>query len=304
MKGFGMLVNLAQAITSGIVTGCVYSLIALSIVIVYKSSEAVNFASGEFFMVGAYIALFLIVSHSLPYYFVFPIVAVSTFALGAAFERLVIVRIIKRTKGRESPLIPIVIATFGLSMMLKGFVRTFPYTEEARSLPGLLQGPPFFVGPVIILRSDLAIVAISVVAILGFWLFFSYSLLGKALRASSQNARSAALSGIPVTNMRMVVWAIAGAMAGISGVLVGPKLGLTPDMGGVIMIALAAAVIGGFNNLPGSIIGGFVVGILQNMMGFFIGSETIVVAPFIIIMMVLVFRPQGLFGGAIHVKKV
>lgn len=299
-----MLSSLAQVVASGLVTGCVYSLIALSIVIVYKSSEAVNFASGEFVMIGAYIALFFIVSYSLPYYLVFPLVAAGTFAVGAAFERLVVVRIVKRTTGRESPLIPIVIATFGLSLMLKGVVRVVPYTEEVRTLPILLSGPPLFLGPVIITRSDLAIVVVSVLAILSFWLFFSYTMFGKALRATSQNPRSAALSGIPVARMRMVVWAIAGMMAGLSGVLVGPKLLLTPDMGGVIMIALAAAVIGGFSNLPGSIVGGFAVGVLQNLMGFFLGSETITVAPFVIIMLVLIFRPQGLFGGAIHVKKV
>jgi len=299
-----MFASLAQIVASGIVTGCVYSLIALSIVIVYKSSEAVNFAAGEFVMVGAYIALFFVVSYSLPYYLVVPLVIVGAFLLGAAFERLAIVPIIKRTVGRESPLIPIVIATFGLSLMLKGVVRAIPYTEEVRSLPAILKGVPIFIGPVVVLRTDLAIIMLAILAILGFWLFFNFTLLGKALRASSQNPRTAALSGIPVGTMRMIVWAIAGAMAGISGVLVGPKLLLTPDMGGVIMIALAAAVIGGFSNLPGSIIGGFIVGVLQNLIGFFFGSETIVVAPFIIIMCVLVLRPQGLFGGSVHVKKV
>lgn len=299
-----MLASLAQVVVSGIVTGCVYSLIALSIVIVYKSSEAVNFASGEFVMAGAYLALFLVVVYALPYYVIFPVVLLITFALGAAFERLAVVRIIKRTRGRESPLIPIVIATFGLSLMIKGVVRTIPYTEEVRSLPPLLAGPPLIFGRIIVLRTDIAIIVVSIVAILAFWLFFNYSMLGKALRASSQNARSAALSGIPVATMRMVVWAIAGAMAGVAGVLVGPKLLLTPDMGSVIMIALAAAVIGGFSNLPGSIIGGFIVGVVQNLIGFFFGSETIIVAPFVIIMLVLVFRPQGLFGGVVHVKKV
>lgn len=299
-----MLASLAQIVASGIVTGCVYSLIALSIVIVYKSSEAVNFAAGEFVMVGAYISLLFIVSYNIPYYLVIPLVVVGTFLLGAAFERLAIVPIIKRTVGRESPLIPIVIATFGLSLMLKGFVRAIPYTEEVRPLPAILTGVPIFIGPVVVLRTDLAIIILAILAILGFWLFFNFTFLGRALRASSQNPRTAALSGIPVGTMRMIVWAIAGAMAGISGVLVGPKLLLTPDMGGVIMIALAAAVIGGFSNLPGSIIGGFVVGVLQNLIGFFFGSETIVVAPFIIIMCVLVLRPQGLFGGSVHVKKV
>ncbi|NMG41693.1 branched-chain amino acid ABC transporter permease [Chelativorans sp. ZYF759] len=299
-----MSTTLALVIISGIATGAIYSLIALSIVIVYKASDAVNFAAGEFTMVGAYIALFFIVSASLPYYLIFPIVAAATFILGGAFERLVVVPITNRTKGRENPLIPIVIATFGLSLMLTGFVRVFPYTEEVRSLPPLIRGAPIFVGGVPILLTDIAIVVVAVTAILGFWLFFSYTMLGKALQASSQNPRTAALSGIPVAKMRMIVWAIAGLMAGVSGMLVGPKLALTPNLGGIIMIAIAAAVIGGFSNLPGSILGGFIVGVVQNLIGYFFGSTTIAVAPFLIIMVVLLFRPQGLFGGPVHVKKV
>lgn len=299
-----MSTPLALMIVSGIVTGSVYALIALSIVIVYKSSEAVNFAGGEFVMVGAYMALFLIVSSSVPYWLIFPIVAGGTFLIGAAFERVAIVPIIRRMTGHESPLIPIVIATFGLSLMMKGIVRVIPYTEEVRSLPPLLTGAPIMIGSVPIMRNDIAIVTISICSILAFWLFFKRTLLGRALQASSQNPRCAALSGIPVARMRTIVWAIAGMMAGISGVLVGPKLGLTPDMGGVIMIALAAAVIGGFSNLPGSIIGGFIVGVVQNLIGYTFGSEAIAVAPFSIIMAVLVFRPQGLFGGHARVKKV
>lgn len=291
-------------IVSGIVTGSVYALIALSIVIVYKSSEAVNFAGGEFVMVGAYMALFFVVSTSVPYWLVFPLVAGGTFLIGAAFERVAIVPIIRRMSINQSPLVPIVIATFGLSLMLKGIVRVIPYTEEVRSLPPLLRGAPLFIGKVPVMRADIAIVTVSVASILAFWLFFKKTLLGRALQASSQNPRCAALSGIPVARMRTIVWGIAGMMAGISGLLVGPKLGLTPDMGGVVMIALAAAVIGGFSNLPGSIIGGFIVGVVQNLIGYSFGSEAIAVAPFIIIMAVLALRPQGLFGGVAHVKKV
>lgn len=299
-----MSTPLALMIVSGIVTGSVYALIALSIVIVYKSSEAVNFAGGEFVMVGAYMALFFVVSTSVPYWLVFPLVAGGTFLIGAAFERVAIVPIIRRMSINQSPLVPIVIATFGLSLMLKGIVRVIPYTEEVRSLPPLLRGAPLFIGKVPVMRADIAIVTVSVASILAFWLFFKKTLLGRALQASSQNPRCAALSGIPVARMRTIVWGIAGMMAGISGLLVGPKLGLTPDMGGVVMIALAAAVIGGFSNLPGSIIGGFIVGVVQNLIGYSFGSEAIAVAPFIIIMAVLALRPQGLFGGVAHVKKV
>jgi branched-chain amino acid transport system permease protein len=295
---------LAQVITSGLITGCVYALIALAIVEVYKSSGAVNFAGGEFVMVGAYLALAMIVSAKLPYTLVLPVVAVATFALGGLFERLAVSRIVRNTRGRQSPLVSIVIATFGFSMMARGLVRTFPYTEEVRSLPPLLNGPPLFFGPVVVVRSDLAIVLITVVLMVFLALFFQYTFIGRALRAVSQNQRAAKLCGIPVARLRSAVWALAGMLGGVAGVLVGPKLLLTTDIGAVLMIALAAAVVGGFANLPGAVIGGLIVGVAQNLIGFAFGSGTIAVAPFLIIICVLVLRPQGLLGGKMQVKKL
>ena len=293
-----------QAIASGIATGCVYALVALSLVIVYKSTDVVNFAGGELVMVGGYVALLCVVSADLSLAIVLAAAPLVLFALGALFDRLTLTRVAGSTLSRHVDLVPYVVATIGLSYLLKGAVRVVPFTEEVRRLPPLFSGPPVFIGDVVLQRQDLAIVFVTAVVMLLLWLFFGFTTPGKGLRATSQNPRAAALIGIPVKTMRMIVWGLSSAIAGIAGVLLAPKLLMTPDMGSVVMLAFAAAIIGGFSSLPGCVIGGILLGIVQNLVGIFISPQAISVTPFFVIMLVLLFKPEGLFGEAVGVKKV
>src|SRR5262249_41916500 len=147
-----------QAIASGIATGCVYALVALSLVIVYKSTDVVNFAGGELVMVGAYLGLLVLLWLGLPYAPLFVVVSVAVFALGALFDRLTLRRVAGRTLSKHVDLVPYVVATIGLSYLLKGVVRVVPYTEEVRRLPPLFSGPPVFAGDVVLQRQDFAII--------------------------------------------------------------------------------------------------------------------------------------------------
>lgn len=299
-----MLPLILQAVASGVVTGCVYALIALSLVIVYKSTDVINFAGGEIVMIGGYLGMLALLYLELPYFAIFPFSVAATFALGAVFDRVVLNKVLGRALPGQSILVAMVIATVGLSYVLKGSVRVVPYTEEVRRLPPLFEGAPIFLGPVILQRQDIAIVAIAVLIMLALWAFFAFTLAGKALRATSQNPRAAALVGIPVRRMRMTVWGIASALAAVAGILLAPKLLMTPDMGVIVILAFAAAIIGGFASLPGCILGGIVLGVIQNVVGLLISSKAISVAPFLVIMLILVLRPQGLFGGPVVAKKV
>jgi branched-chain amino acid transport system permease protein len=139
---------------------------------------------------------------------------------------------------------------------------------------------------------------------LALWAFFSFTLTGKALRATSQNPRAAALVGVPVRAMRMTVWGIACALSAVAGILLAPKLLMTPDMGIIVILAFAAAIVGGFSSLPGCIVGGILLGVIQNLVGVLYSSKAISVAPFVVIMLILALRPQGLFGGKVATKKV
>jgi branched-chain amino acid transport system permease protein len=295
---------LMQAIASGIVTGCVYALVALSLVIIYKSTDVVNFAGGELVMLGAYVGLFGLIFLELPYAVMLVLTVVVVFAAGALFERVALNTITGRRHSAHVDLVPLVVATVGLGYMLKGLVRVVPYTEEVRRLPPLLSGPSLFFGDVVLQRQDLAIIAVTVVVMVALTLFFTVTKIGKALRATSQNPRAAALIGIPVRRMRMAAWGLSSAIAAIAGILLAPKLLMTPDMGVVVMLAFAAAIIGGFTSLPGCVIGGIVLGIVQNFVGIMLSPQAITVTPFFVIMVVLLLRPQGLLGEAIAPKKV
>ncbi len=299
-----MLPLVLQGIASGIVTGCVYALIALSLVIVYKSSDVINFAGGEMVMAGGYLGMFALLWLDLPYLLIFPFAALVIFIVGALFDRVVLGRAASRSMPGHSGLVAMIIATVGLSYVLKGVVRVIPYTEEIRRLPPISAGAPIFLGPVVLQRQDVAIMAAALAIMAALWVFFNITMIGKALRATSQNPRAAALLGIPVRRMSMTAWGISAALAGIAGILLAPKLLLTPDMGAIVILALAAAIIGGFVSLPGCVVGGVALGIVQNLIGIFISSRAISLAPFLVIMIVLLVRPQGLFAGSARGKKV
>ena len=299
-----MLDLVLQSAVSGVVTGCVYALIALSVVIIYKSTDVINFGGGEIVMVGAYLGLLGLQYLQMPYLLIFVFGAAVTFVLGAVFDRVVLTKVLGRAVPGQSIMVSMVLATVGLSYMLKGTVRLFPYADDVRRLPPFFTGEPIFLGNVILQRQDIAIVVVSLLVMVALWAFFSHTMTGKALRATSQNARAAALIGIPVRNMRMAVWGIASAMSAVAGILLASKLTMTPDMGVLVILAFAAAAIGGFASLPGCIVGGITLGVIQNLVGLFLSARAISVAPFMVIMIILVLRPQGLFGGPVVAKKV
>lgn len=293
-----------QALLSGIVTGFVYALIALSVVIIYKSTDVINFAGGEVVMVGGYIGLVGVMLYQLPYLAIFAIGAVAACIVGGFFDRVVLTKVLGRAQPGQSIMVAMVIATVGLSYVLKGTVRVFPIADDVRRLPPMFAGEPIFLGNVILQRQDIAIVLVCSVVMGALWAFFSLTMTGKALRATSQNPRAAALVGIPVRFMRMAVWGIASVLATVAGVLLASKLIMTPDMGVIVIMAFAAATIGGFTSLPGCIVGGIILGVIQNIVGLYLPSRATSVAPFLVIMLILMLRPQGLFGGPLRAKKV
>ena len=295
---------IVQAVVSGIVTGCIYALVALSLVIIFKTTDVVNFGGGEFVMVGSFLALFALVYLGVGYALALLLAAVAMFALGVIFDAVTMNRIGGRLYTRQTELVPTIVATIGLSYLLKGIVRVVPYTEEPRRIPPLFNAPPIFVGDVVIQMQDVVIVVATTLIMVGLWAFFRFTMAGRALRAISQNARAACLSGMPVRTLRMVVWGLSAGIAAVAGVLFAPKLLITPDSGTLVMFAFAAAIVGGFTSLPGCVVGGIVLGVTQNLVGVLIAPQAISVTPFFIIMVVLLLRPQGLFGDAIALKKV
>ncbi|MCY1205802.1 High-affinity branched-chain amino acid transport system permease protein LivH [compost metagenome] len=288
-----------QALLSGIVTGSVYALLAVAIVIVFKTTDVPNYSQGDIFMFGGYVALYALLVWNASYWTAAVLTIVVSAVVAALFQRLAMERVAS-TRG----IAQLVIATVGFSYLLKGVVRKTGLGDTPRSLPSLVPQDPITIGQASLTQLDMVILATAIAVMLLLWVMFTRTRTGRAMRAVGMNPRGAQIVGIRLSTIRMQVWGITGAISAISALLITPKILMTPDLGHIAILAFAAAIVGGFSSLPGAVVGGFIIGIVENMVGLFISSNAIVVAPFMVIMAVLLVRPQGLFGGKVGVKKV
>jgi branched-chain amino acid transport system permease protein len=290
---------LQQGVLSGLSTGSVYALLAIAIVSVFKTTDVPNFAQGEIFMAGGYIALVLLAA-GVSYAAVIPLTLVAVGAITALFQRVVMERVTS-SKGVG---VQFVIATLGLAYAIKGLVRQTGLGDTPRSLPALVSSDAVPIGDAVLTRLDIAIFVAAVVVMVLIYLMFTYTRIGKAMRAVGMNPRAAQIVGIRLSRIRMLVWAMSGVISAIAALLITPKVLVTPDIAHIAILAYAAAIVGGFTSLPGAVIGGLVIGVVENLVGLFISTNAIVVAPFLAILVTLIVRPQGLLGGKVQVKKV
>ncbi|MET0529766.1 MAG: branched-chain amino acid ABC transporter permease [Microvirga sp.] len=294
------LLFMQQGIASGLVTGSVYALLAMAIVIVFRTTDVANFAEGEVYMASAYLAFFLIAMLALPYWVAVPATVLAIFAGTALFQRVVLTQV----AAAKGVAVNLVIATLGLSYALKGIVRATGFGDTPRSFPSVLPEGSVTLWQASLTYLDLAIfVAALVVMALFFWMF-TYTKTGRAMRAVGMNRRAAQLVGINLGRVQMLVWGLSGAISAVAAILIAPKLLMTAEMGVVVTLAFAAAIVGGFTSLPGAVVGGLIIGVTENLVGLFVSSRAINVAPFVVIMLVLIFKPQGLFGGSLLARKV
>ena len=291
---------LQQGLLSGLVTGSVYALLALAIVAVFKTTDVPNFAQGEMMMIGGYVALSLLLLAKLPYAAVIPLTLVIVALGGALFQRVVM----ERVTGSRGVGVQLVIATLGLAYLLKGLVRQTGLGDTPRSLPALVSSDAVLIGDAALTRLDIAIFVVAVVVMVLIYLMFTYTRIGKAMRAVGMNPRAAQIVGIRLSRIRMLVWAMSGLISAIAALLITPKVLVTPDIAHIAILAYAAAIVGGFTSLPGAVLGGLIIGVVENLVGLFVSTNAIVVAPFLAILVTLIVRPQGLLGGKVQVKKV
>lgn len=290
---------LQQGLLSGLVTGSVYALLALAIVAVFKTTDVPNFAQGEMLMMAGYVALMLLLAQ-VPYAAVIAITLVIMALGGALFQRLVM----ERVTGSRGVGVQLVIATLGLAYVLKGLVRQTGLGDTPRSLPALFSSDTVMIGDAALTQLDLAIFFVAIGVMVLIYLMFTRTRIGKAMRAVGMNPKAAQIVGIRLSRIRMMVWALAGVISAIAALLIAPKVLITPDIAHMAILAYAAAIVGGFTSLPGAVVGGLLIGVIENMVGLFISTNAIVVAPFLAILLTLIVRPQGLLGGKVQVKKV
>jgi len=286
---------LIHQVFSGLATGGIYASVALALVMIYQATHLVNFAQGELAMFSTYIAWSLIQA-GVPYWAAFVLTASLAFLLGVVIER-VIVRPVE-----NAPILSVVIVFIGLLVIfnsLAGWI--FSYT--IKPFPSPFPEQPLF-GNRYVSSHELGSIAITLVVLALLFVFFRFTPLGLAMRAAAQNPVSSRLVGIRVGWMLALGWGLAGAIGAIAGMMVAPTVFLEPNMmSGILLYAFAAALLGGIDSPGGAVLGGFIVGVLENLVGSFLGTELKLTVALVLIVGVLVVRPSGLFGK-VHVNRV
>lgn len=295
-----LLLFLEQGIASGLVSGSVYALLALAIVMIFKAAEVPNFAQGDVFMAAGYVAFYLYALRGAPAWLVVPATLLLAFALLALFQAVVL----RRVRAARGTQVNLVIATLGLSYLLKGIVRNTGLGDTPRTLPALVSTASVQVGQAMLTWLDLSILAVALLVLAAVFAMFAFTRTGRAMRAVGMNPRAARLVGIDLDRMHALVWGLSGMVSAVAVLLIAPKLLMTTDMGDIVTMGFAAAIIGGFTSLPGAVVGGLLIGIAENLVGLFVSAQAMPLAPFLAIMLVLVLRPQGLFGGSPQQRKV
>jgi branched-chain amino acid transport system permease protein len=281
--------RILQLVVNGAASGCIYGLIALGFVLIYKATEMVNFAQGDVMMLGGFVAFSLIAQFHLPYWLGGLLAILITAAFGYALDALIIRRVIGQ------PQFAVVMLTLGLGFIFRavagitwgydsvGF--NTPFTNKRVDLGGLVLG-----------EDNLSIIVGTVLLCGVLYLFFSKTRIGVAMQAASQNQLAAYYMGIPVRTIFSLIWAISAGVACLAGILLSPVSMIDVNMGFLGIKAFAAAVIGGFGSIPGSLIGGVIVGIVEQFAGYDLPAGFQEVTSNVVLLLMLFVRPQGLFA--------
>lgn len=287
---------IGQIAINSLALGSVYALTALGFVIIFRASDVVNFAQGEMMMLGAMLALVLFRDAHLSYGVAFVISILFCVMGGALVERAAF----RPLAG--APEFTILLSTVAVGQIIRSGVRIF-FGQEVSSFPGIWSTQPISVLGLRTTALNLGIVAVAIMTLLVFLLMFSFTRIGWAMRAVAQSRRGAAIVGIDISSVNTKVWAMAGGLAAIAGILLAPLIIITPDMGVIGNKGFIAAIIGGFTSLPGAVIGGFALAITENMIGVYVSSAFKDVIVFGLLVLLLIVRPTGLLGRKI-VKRV
>jgi branched-chain amino acid transport system permease protein len=284
---------LGMVLVSALSLGAIYALVALGIVIVYKGTGIVNFAHGAIFTAGATLA-YALVSAGILYSLSLFLALVLMVAFILIVERVALRPLV----ATADPLL-FKGATIALAFFLVGMVRWFISRDgDYVSLEPILGYQVFNVFGLRVPSQDFFIIAATAVILLGFTVFFTRTRYGRLMQAVAENQRAAQVIGINVNHVYWVIWGVAGALGAVAGILMAPITLIHPDMGVLIFIkAIAAAILGGFDKLHGAVIGGLLVGFLEVIFSFYVGTIYQEAIPFFIILIVLLVRPQGLFGS-------
>lgn len=278
-----------QIVVSGLTLGSIYALIALGVVIVVKASQLINFAHGELVMIGAVSAHIFRVGLGLPAAAAFVLAAVATLGVGMVLERLAYRPL------RRSPIINVVLASVAVSLLLQNLVLTF-WSEDTRGYPPVFSADPVLIGAFRFVPEDWATIAAAMLCMLGFQLFFKRTRVGLAMRAVMLDRETASLMGINVYRTIGNTFGVSAALGATAGVLVAPLIQIQFNMGFILVKAFAAACLGGIFSIPGAIVGGLLIGVVEGLVAAYVSAAYRDAIVYAILIGALLFRPEGLLG--------
>ncbi|MCF8151340.1 MAG: branched-chain amino acid ABC transporter permease [Sulfuritalea sp.] len=298
------MLQLLQLIVSGAAIGCIYALIALGFVLIYKATETVNFAQGDLMMIGGFIGLSAMTLIGMPFWLAFLVTIAAMSLVGMGTERLVLRPLLGQ------PAFTVVMVTIGLGYLARGLVTMIPYWgTETHALPVPYKDEVIWIGgepgsnDALVLSVEHLVIILATVALVALlFVFFRYTRLGIAMQATSQNQLAAFYMGIPVRRVNMMVWGLSAAICGVAGLLLAPITFIHANMGFIGLKAFPAAVVGGFGSIPGALVGGLVIGIVESLSGFYLPEGFKDVAAYVVVLIMLVVKPNGLFGDNLTKK--
>ena len=285
------MAELLQFVFSGLTVGAIYALVALGFTLIYKASDIINFAQGEFVMLGGMMTVFG-AQAGLPLPVAALIAVVLTTAIGLALHRFAV------APARGATPVALIMITIGASIFLRG-VAQIVFDKRFHSLPSLFGGDPIKFGGAAILPQSLVVLASATVIVVVLWLFIDRTMLGKAVIATAANRLAARLIGVDTRSIVDFSFAVSAAIGAIAGILITPIALTSYDAGTLLALkGFAAAMLGGIGSAPGAVVGGLIIGMIEAMSAGYFSSNYKDAVAFLIILVVLIFIPQGLFGRA------
>lgn len=280
---------LPQIILSGITAGAVYALVALGFVLIYRGTHVIHFGLGEQVALGAYLVILIQLYLALPFWPAIFLALIVAGAVGFLIERL-IMRPIKL-----QPILVQIIATLAIGLGIREGIRAL-MGPQAWPFEFLLSPVPQSFMGVYFAWANIAIVFASVAVMAGLYVFFAYMKLGRAVLATCQNPTGASLMGIPVPTIVSSIWVMASVLAAIAGILLAPIVTLSPELGLIGIKGFTVAVLGGFTSLPGAVVGGIILGIIETLAGIYVSTAIKDATTYLLLVLIIIARPQGLFG--------
>ena len=292
----GALDLFAQVTVNGIAVGAIYALVAMGIVLIHKATEVLNFAHGDLLVLSAFTAWGLIERAGMPFWLVLPVVALGIGLLAYGLDAL----IVRRIAGQ--PQFAGVMLTIALAFMIRGAV-SMGFGPDSRSYQTPWSGQTTEIAGIAVTELALVIMGVSLLIAVALWLFFSRTRLGVAMQAASQNQLAAYLNGVNVKRLNSLVWALGGVTAAIAGMFLAPATLVDTALWLITLKALAAIVLGGFGSLPGAVVGGVLIGLIEQYAGVYMPDGFKDIAPYLVLIAVLILRPRGIMGEA-HGRRV